>query len=268
MKKNLCRIFALLLTVSILTVSASASFSNCSPVKENMIWKCLMMGQSTCWNKCISVISNQPIKTEPVAACPTAKPSATEAPKTVACPTTKPSSADAPKTTCPTAKPSATEAPETVPPAVKSPEAAKEELPATEPMLPDTTSTDQTILAYESKVIELINQIRKSNGLTALTANADLCRVARYKSQDMLDKNYFSHTSPTYGSPFAMMKSFGISYRTAGENIAYGYPTPEAVVDGWMNSEGHRKNILNSSFAEIGVGYVSNGHYWTQMFIG
>ena len=88
------------------------------------------------------------------------------------------------------------------------------------------------------------------------------------KSQDMHDKNYFSHTSPTYGSPFDMMKSFGISYRTAGENIAKGYRTPQAVVDGWMNSEGHRANILNASFKQIGVGYYANGYYWTQMFIG
>ena len=83
----------------------------------------------------------------------------------------------------------------------------------------------------------------------------------------MKDNNYFSHTSPTYGSPFQMMKSFGISYKTAGENIAKGYKTPGAVVNGWMNSSGHRANILNSSFTRIGVGYVSNGHYWTQMFI-
>ena len=64
-----------------------------------------------------------------------------------------------------------------------------------------------------------------------------------------------------------MMKSFGISYRSAGENIAMGYKTPEAVVDGWMNSSGHRANILNSSFTKIGVGYVKDGHYWTQIFI-
>jgi uncharacterized protein YkwD len=83
----------------------------------------------------------------------------------------------------------------------------------------------------------------------------------------MRDKGYFSHTSPTYGSPFNMLKSFGISYKSAGENIARGYTTPKAVVDGWMNSPGHRANILNSSFTEIGVGYAS-GNYWTQMFIG
>jgi uncharacterized YkwD family protein len=94
-----------------------------------------------------------------------------------------------------------------------------------------------------------------------------LSRVARYKSQDMSDIGYFSHTSPTYGSPFEMMRSFGISYRTAGENIAKGYRTAEAVVNGWMNSPGHRANILNSTYTHIGVGYVSQGNYWTQMFI-
>ena len=92
--------------------------------------------------------------------------------------------------------------------------------------------------------------------------------MARTKSQDMRDKGYFSHTSPTYGSPFDMMKQFGISYRTAGENIAMGYSTPQAVVTGWMNSPGHRANILNGAFTEIGVGYVQSGGYWTQMFIG
>ncbi|MBR6902775.1 MAG: SafA/ExsA family spore coat assembly protein [Clostridia bacterium] len=127
---------------------------------------------------------------------------------------------------------------------------------------------DITVSNYEDEVIRLVNEIRVQNGLKALTKNWELCRVARYKSQDMVDRHYFSHTSPTYGSPFEMMKSFGITYRTAGENIAYGYRTPQAVVDGWMNSSGHRANILNSSYTQIGVGYVANGNYWTQMFIG
>ena len=113
-----------------------------------------------------------------------------------------------------------------------------------------------------------MNAIRQENGLGALTLNWELGRVARYKSQDMVDKRYFSHTSPTYGSPFQMIQAFGLSYRVAGENIAYGYSTPQAVVNGWMNSEGHRKNILNAGFTQIGVGYVGQGHYWTQMFIG
>ncbi|HBR32239.1 MAG: SafA/ExsA family spore coat assembly protein [Eubacteriales bacterium] len=124
------------------------------------------------------------------------------------------------------------------------------------------------ITSYEQQVIDLVNNIRAQNGLNRLKANWELSRVARYKSQDMHDKNYFSHTSPTYGSPFAMMNAFGISYRTAGENIAKGYSTPQAVVNGWMNSSGHRANILNSAYTQIGVGYVSSGNYWTQMFIG
>ena len=84
----------------------------------------------------------------------------------------------------------------------------------------------------------------------------------------MVDNRYFSHTSPTYGSPYQMMRSFGLSFRTAGENIAYGQRTPQAVVNAWMNSSGHRANILNTSYKEIGVGYVASGHYWTQMFMG
>ncbi len=127
---------------------------------------------------------------------------------------------------------------------------------------------DPSVLSYEQEVIRLVNEIRVQNGLKALTHNWELSRVARYKSQDMKDKGYFSHTSPTYGSPFQMMKSFGITYRSAGENIARGQRTPQEVVNAWMNSAGHRANILNSSFTEIGVGYVASGNYWTQMFIG
>ena len=84
----------------------------------------------------------------------------------------------------------------------------------------------------------------------------------------MLDNRYFSHTSPTYGSPFQMIKAFGLSYRTAGETIAKGYASPQAVVNGWMNSSGHRANILNVSYTQIGIGYVAQGNYWTQMFGG
>lgn len=129
-------------------------------------------------------------------------------------------------------------------------------------------STDPTVTEYEQEVIRLVNEKRASNGLKALNYDWELSRVARYKSQDMRDNNYFSHTSPTYGSPFNMIKNFGLSYKTAGENIAKGQRTPSQVVNSWMNSQGHRENILNPSFTKIGVGYVSDGHYWTQMFIG
>lgn len=128
--------------------------------------------------------------------------------------------------------------------------------------------TDTAVTNFEAEVIRLVNEIRVQNGLKKLTTNWELSRVARYKSADMQEKGYFSHTSPTYGTPYQMMQSFGISYRTAGENIAYGYATPQAVVNGWMNSPGHRANILNASYTQIGVGYHAKGHYWTQMFIG
>lgn len=125
-----------------------------------------------------------------------------------------------------------------------------------------------SVLSVERQVITLVNEIRAQNGLSPLSENWQLSRVARYKSQDMADRNYFSHTSPTYGSPFQMMQQFGITYRTAGENIANGYSTAQAVVNAWMNSPGHRANILNASYTQIGVGYVADGHHWTQMFIG
>ena len=128
--------------------------------------------------------------------------------------------------------------------------------------------TDGVVRAYETEVIRLVNDIRVQYGLKALTENWELSRVARYKSQDMRDRGYFSHTSPTYGSPFDMMRAFGLSWRSAGENIAYGYRTPAAVVTAWMNSSGHRENILSAKYTQIGVGYVQSGNYCTQMFIG
>ena len=127
---------------------------------------------------------------------------------------------------------------------------------------------DSSVTAFENEVIRLVNEIRVKNGLSALNTNWELSRIARYKSQDMVSNRYFSHTSPTYGSPFQMIKSFGLTYQSAGENIAYGQTTPQAVVNAWMNSSDHRANILNSSYKQIGVGYVANGHYWTQLFIG
>ena len=127
---------------------------------------------------------------------------------------------------------------------------------------------ESTVSSYESEVIRLVNEIRQQNGLRPLAANWELSRVARYKSQDMRDNGYFSHNSPTYGTPFQMLSAFGLSYRTAGENIAKGYASPQAVVNGWMNSSGHRANILNASYTQIGVGYVSGGNYWAQLFIG
>ncbi len=132
-------------------------------------------------------------------------------------------------------------------------------------------NTSGNFASYQKQVLDLVNAERTKRGLNALTLDTKLSNVATLKSQDMINKNYFDHNSPTYGSPFDMMKQFGISYRSAGENIAYGQRSPQEVMNAWMNSEGHRKNILNSSFTKLGVGVAktSNGTlYWTQMFVG
>lgn len=164
---------------------------------------------------------------------------------------------------------SATEAPAPLP--TDSPDDAPAVTPAEVPTEAPADEPDEEVYhlnEYEQKVAELINDIRRSNGLGTLSINTQLSRVARVKAQEMHDKRYFDHNSPTYGTPFEMMRSFGVRYRTAGENIAMGYRTPQAVVDGWMNSDGHRANILNPNFTEIGMGYVADGAYWSQMFIG
>ncbi|HBG8468384.1 uncharacterized protein, YkwD family [Clostridioides difficile] len=132
-------------------------------------------------------------------------------------------------------------------------------------------STSENFSAYQKEVVDLVNVERAKAGLNPLTLDSSISNVATKKSQDMIDNNYFSHNSPTYGSPFDMLKKFGISYKTAGENIAMGQKTPKEVVNAWMNSEGHRKNIMNPNFSKIGVGVAqkSGGSiYWTQIFVG
>lgn len=124
--------------------------------------------------------------------------------------------------------------------------------------------------SLEDEVIRLVNAERSKNGLAPLTKNWQASRVARYKSQDMIDKNYFAHQSPTYGSPFTMMQSFGLKFSAAGENIAYGQRTASEVMNAWMNSPGHRANILSAAYTEIGVGAAKKANgtiYWTQMFL-
>ena len=133
-----------------------------------------------------------------------------------------------------------------------------------------STSAPVSNSSYAKEMLNLINQERAANGVPRLKWNEELAKVAQAKAQDMVDNNYFSHTSPTYGSPFDMMKSFGISYRYAGENIAKNSSVAKAHT-ALMNSEGHRKNILNSNFTSIGIGIVktsSNSYTIVQMFIG
>ena len=121
------------------------------------------------------------------------------------------------------------------------------------------------------EVVSLTNAQRKSAGLNALKSSGQLTMLAQLKAEDMAKNGYFSHTSPTYGSAFDMMKAYGVSYKTAGENIAKGQKSAQSVINGWMGSSGHRANILNSSYTEIGVGYAQdrNGNtYWVQIFKG
>lgn len=135
---------------------------------------------------------------------------------------------------------------------------------------PTEAPAQGNLSADEQKVLNLINQERAKAGLAALKADAALMDVARLKAKDMVQNNYFSHQSPTYGSPFDMMRQFGISFKTAGENIA-GNSTEEGAVKAWMNSEGHRKNILNGSFNYTGIGVYQSPRYgkiFVQMFIG
>jgi uncharacterized YkwD family protein len=128
--------------------------------------------------------------------------------------------------------------------------------PTPTPVTPvPTTSPDGqlSLTQDEQLIVNLVNQERVKAGLKPLQVDYKLVKVARLKAKDMVDNHYFSHTSPTYGSPFDMMKSEGVSYRYAGENIA-GNSTASGAMTAWMQSEGHRTNILNPNFTHIGVG--------------
>lgn len=136
----------------------------------------------------------------------------------------------------------------------------------------NTTNNTQTsqMNSDEQEVFNLVNKQRTDNGLSALKNDDEVQKIARIKAQDMVNNNYFSHQSPTYGSPFDMMKSFKITYKSAGENIAANSSNSGAVT-AWMNSSGHRANILNSSYNYTGIGVVSSPKYgkmYVQMFIG
>ncbi|XID92866.1 CAP domain-containing protein [Paenibacillaceae bacterium WGS1546] len=139
----------------------------------------------------------------------------------------------------------------------------------TQPSQPGTGNnggSETSTSAYASQVVDIVNQERAKAGLSPLQAsNPTLTKMALDKAKDMYHNNYFDHNSPTYGSPFDMMKQYGINYRYAGENIAKGQRTPQEVMNAWMNSPGHKKNILSPNFTTIGVAYY-NG-VWVQAFM-
>ncbi|MCT4686020.1 CAP domain-containing protein [Vallitalea sp.] len=133
----------------------------------------------------------------------------------------------------------------------------------------ENTTTNKNISNEEQQLINLINESRKQNGLKALKADNQLSEIARIKSKDMIDNNYFSHNSPTYGNPFDMLKNFGIQYLSAAENIAGNNSVQEAH-EALMNSPGHRKNILNPEVTHVGVGIQKGskyGYMFTELFI-
>ena len=246
------KLLPLLAILALMTMPAQAA-GRCEAVREETPWRIVRRCPWTWGNFALPDFYCPNASTPSAPDADTASPADTTRPDANAPDTTRPDAPSAPDTT----RPNAPTVPDNAAPSV--PDTTVPETPA---------PTNNGMSAYETEVVRLVNVERARYGLAALTADAELSRGARVKSQDMRDKGYFSHESPTYGSPFQMMKSFGISYRTAGENIAYGYSTPEKVVQAWMNSEGHRANILNASYARLGVGYVADGHYWTQWFVG
>lgn len=187
------------------------------------------------------------------AATATAAPTAVPTAAPTASPTAKP-------TTAPTAKPTAT--PTAKPTAAPTAEATQA------PSMDEDYTTD-SLTVQEQKAVSLLNADRKSNGLSALTVDPELSRIARLKSEDMRDQGYFAHTSPTYGSASAMLTSFGYSFSAVGENIAH-HATVEKSQAAFMSSDGHRKNILGASWTKVGVGVCldRNGFvYVTQLFV-
>lgn len=125
---------------------------------------------------------------------------------------------------------------------------------------------ENNLSEFEQQVLDLVNQERSKTGLGSLSRSGELSNVAMVKAQDMYNNNYFDHNSPTHGSPFDMLKEFGVTFNTAGENIAKGQTTPTQVMNDWMNSPGHRANILNNSYTHIGIAFYNNT--WVQVFTG
>lgn len=158
-----------------------------------------------------------------------------------------------------------------VPPKSSTPvsKPAEPSVPSPSPS-PSTPAPSKGLTSMEQKMVTLVNQERTKAGLQQMKVDNTLVNLARKKSQDMIDKNYFGHTSPTYGSPFNMLKQAGVNYYTAGENLA-GAGSVESAHSMLMASSGHRANILNSRFNYFGVGVANGGPYgnmFTQLFIG
>lgn len=213
-------------------------------------------------------ISNSDIKTEleklgfnisEIINCPDIDKPETEAPETNA-PETDAPETEAPETNAPESNVPETEAPETNAPETNAPETNAPETNAPE------TDGSQDVSAAK-KVADLVNQERAKAGLAPLEVKVNLQTAAQVRAKEI--EKSFSHTRPNGSSFSTVLAENGVDYRGSGENIAWGQRSPEEVMNGWMNSEGHRANILNKNFKYIGVGYHVNSNgtgYWTQLF--
>ncbi|MEV6584012.1 CAP domain-containing protein [Streptomyces sp. NPDC051582] len=198
-------------------------------------------------------------------------PSPTESIQTAADPAQAPLPVDT-ATAAPAAQ--TTQAPEPTPPAAEPtqrPPAAKPARPApAKPKAPPTaeqpTAPTGAASGPAAEVVALVNQERAKVGCSALTVNPKLTAAALNHSQDMAAHSNMSHTGSDGSGPGERITRSGFTWMTYGENVAYGYSTPEQVMTGWMNSPGHRENILNCAFKEIGVGLAQPNSYWTQDF--
>ncbi len=194
--------------------------------------------------------------------------STTEAPTTTTTEAPATTTTEAPTTTTTTEPPPETEPSSTLPPETMPPETLP---PETEPP-PTQPPADGS--GVEGQILNLVNAERAAAGCGALVLNGTLNAVADAHSEDMAANDFFDHTNLRGESPFDRISAAGYGYRTAGENIAVGYPDAQTVMDGWMNSPGHRRNILDCGYTELGVGYAEGGStsgnyrplYWTQVF--
>lgn len=271
--RNYMKKMTLLLTLTVTLAAASAVPVQARTVSASCMLKSLMSNTAQT-TKCDKENAIKDIlkrygidldKYNIPSSCPNSKPAATPAPapkptaKPTAAPTAKPTAK--PVTPVPTAKP-------TVKPTVK-PTATP--VPTAKPTAKPTAAPNiSSESAMEDEVLRLVNEERTSRGLNALKRASDLDALARAHSADMINRHFFDHTNPDGQSPFDRMRAAGINYRAAAENIASGQRSAAAVMDAWMNSSGHRKNILNASYTEIGIGAVKSSGgtiYWTQEFV-
>nr|WP_168514184.1 CAP domain-containing protein [Streptomyces sp. S1D4-11]QIY99993.1 CAP domain-containing protein [Streptomyces sp. S1D4-11] len=197
----------------------------------------------------------------------TTAPAAPEAPAT-----TEPAAPEAPASTTPaTPVASASSAPEapvwTAPSAPKAPASTAPATPkATASASPSTAGTTAPASAAVARVLALVNSERGKVGCSPLTLNAKLSKAAQDHSADMASHQNMSHTGSDGSDPGQRITAAGYSWSAYGENVAFGYSTPEEVMAGWMSSAGHKRNILDCGFKEIGVGLAQPGSYWTQDF--